>query len=201
MKIVNKYILASCVFCYFAGIYMIADKVGFLRFADEYGIENLLKEWPEELPSLSFVWGFLAAYTFVFIIITYVIYRANETHAKETDELQQKSGELHNYTDRLSLNISQYKRFCKENNIVDRTQEQRLDLLQKQLAALSPAVYKDNANVNSISRIVNEIGKAVTNIKTSGENDRAELNKQFKNLVEDYIDEIQRIRTTSITLK
>ena len=39
MKIVNKYILASCVFCYFAGIYMIADKVGFLRFADEYGIE------------------------------------------------------------------------------------------------------------------------------------------------------------------
>ena len=201
MKIVNKYILASCVFCYFAGIYMIADKVGFLRFADEYGIENLLKEWPEELPSLSFVWGFLAVYTFVFIIITYVIYRANETHAKETDKLQQQSEELHNYTDRLALKISQYKRFCKEKNIVDKSLEQRLDLLQKQLAALSPAVYKDNANVNSISRIVNEIGKAVGNLKTGEENNWTELNTQFKNLVEDYIDEVQRIRTTSITLK
>jgi recombinational DNA repair ATPase RecF len=101
----------------------------------------------------------------------------------------------------LALKISQYKRFCKEKNIVDKSLEQRLDLLQKQLAALSPAVYKDNANVNSISRIVNEIGKAVGNLKTGEENDWAELNTQFKNLVEDYIDEVQRIRTTSITLK
>ena len=130
-----------------------------------------------------------------------MIYRANETHAKETDKLQQQSEELHNYTDRLALKISQYKRFCREKNIVDKSLEQRLDLLQKQLAALSPAVYKDNANVNSISRIVNEIGKAVGNLKTGEENDWTELNTQFKNLVEDYIDEVQRIRTTSITLK
>ena len=62
-------------------------------------------------------------------------------------------------------------------------------------------MFKNKEGSISISRIVNEIGKAVGNLKTGEENDWAELNTQFKNLVEDYIDEVQRIRTTSITLK
>jgi hypothetical protein len=130
-----------------------------------------------------------------------VIYRANETHAKETDKLQQQSEELHNYTDRLALKISQYKRFCREKNIVDKSLEQRLDLLQKQLAALSPAVYKDNANISTISRIVSEMDETIVSMKSTVEGDMAGFNTQFQNLVEDSIDEIQRIRTNSITLK
>ena len=40
MKIVNKYILASCVFCYFAGIYLIASKMGIMRLISRYGLSR-----------------------------------------------------------------------------------------------------------------------------------------------------------------
>ena len=201
MKTVNKYILASCVFCYFAGIYLIADKLGYLQLIGDYGLQQVISEWPAEFPSMTMVFIFLAVYTLFFILITYVIYRANENHAKATDQLQQQREVLHNYADRLSLTISQYKKFCRGKNMVNRTQEQRLDLLQKQLAALSPAVYKDNANISTISRIVSEMDETIVSMKSTVEGDMAGFNTQFQNLVEDSIDEIQRIRTNSITLK
>lgn len=194
MKIVNKYILASCVFCYFAGIYMIADKLGLLQYISRYGIND----WPEEFPSLTTIGIFLIIYTLLFVIITYWIYRANERHAIETDVLQQKVSTIHNYSERLSLVISQYNRICREKNISNKTLGQRLQLLQKQVAALPPAVLNSDG-ADNVARIVNELNEAVTNMKMSVEHDMAAFNIEFGNLVERSIDEVQSIRSNSLS--
>lgn len=194
MKIVNKYILASCVFCYFAGIYMIADKLGLLQYISRYGIND----WPEEFPSLTTIGIFLIIYTLLFAIITYWIYRANERHAVETDVLQQKVSTIHNYSERLSLVISQYNRICREKNISNKTIGQRLQLLQKQVAALPPAVLNSDG-ADNVVRIVNELNEAVASMKMSVEHDMAAFNTEFGNLVERSIDEVQSIRSNSLS--
>lgn len=194
MKIVNKYILASCVFCYFAGIYMIADKLGLLQYISRYGIND----WPEEFPSLTTIGIFLIIYTLLFAIITYWIYRANERHAVETDVLQQKVSTIHNYSERLSLVISQYNRICREKNISNKTIGQRLQLLQKQVAALPPAVLNSDG-ADNVARIVNELNEAVASMKMSVEHDMAAFNTEFGNLVERSIDEVQSIRSNSLS--
>lgn len=194
MKIVNKYILASCVFCYFAGIYMIADKLGLLQYISRYGIND----WPEEFPSLTTIGIFLIIYTLLFAIITYWIYRANERHAVETDVLQQKVSTIHNYSERLSLVISQYNRICREKNISNKTIGQRLQLLQKQVAALPPAVLNSDG-ADNVARIVNELNEAVASMKMSVEHDMAAFNIEFGNLVERSIDEVQSIRSDSLS--
>lgn len=194
MKIVNKYILASCVFCYFAGIYMIADKLGLLQYISRYGIND----WPEEFPSLTTIGIFLIIYTLLFAIITYWIYRANERHAVETDVLQQKVSTIHNYSERLSLVISQYNRICREKNISNKTIGQRLQLLQKQVAALPPAVLNSDG-ADNVARIVNELNEAVASMKMSVEHDMAAFNIEFGNLVERSIDEVQSIRSNSLS--
>lgn len=194
MKIVNKYILASCVFCYFAGIYMIADKLGLLQYISRYGIND----WPEEFPSLTTIGIFLIIYTLLFAIITYWIYRANERHAVETDVLQQKVSTIHNYSERLSLVISQYNRICREKNISNKTIGQRLQLLQKQVAALPPAVLNSDG-ADNVARVVNELNEAVASMKMSVEHDMAAFNIEFGNLVERSIDEVQSIRSNSLS--
>ena len=194
MKIVNKYILASCVFCYFAGIYMIADKLGLLQYISRYGIND----WPEEFPSLTTIGIFLIIYTLLFAVITYWIYRANERHAVETDVLQQKVSTIHNYSERLSLVISQYNRICREKNISNKTIGQRLQLLQKQVAALPPAVLNSDG-ADNVARIVNELNEAVASMKMSVEHDMAAFNIEFGNLVERSIDEVQSIRSNSLS--
>ena len=194
MKIVNKYILASCVFCYFAGIYMIADKLGLLQYISRYGIND----WPEEFPSLTTIGIFLIIYTLLFVIITYWIYRANERHAVDTDVLQQKVSTIHNYSERLSLVISQYNRICREKNISNKTIGQRLQLLQKQVAALPPAVLNSDG-ADNVARIVNELNEAVASMKMSVEHDMAAFNIEFGNLVERSIDEVQSIRSNSLS--
>ena len=194
MKIVNKYILASCVFCYFAGIYMIADKLGLLQYISRYGIND----WPEEFPSLTTIGIFLIIYTLLFAIITYWIYRTNERHAVETDVLQQKVSTIHNYSERLSLVISQYNRICREKNISNKTIGQRLQLLQKQVAALPPAVLNSDG-ADNVACVVNELNEAVASMKMSVEHDMAAFNIEFGNLVERSIDEVQSIRSNSLS--
>ena len=173
---------------------MIADKLGLLQYISRYGIND----WPEEFPSLTTIGIFLIIYTLLFAIITYWIYRANERHAVETDALQQKVSTIHNYSERLSLVISQYNRICREKNISNKTIGQRLQLLQKQVAALPPAVLNSDG-ADNVARIVNELNEAVASMKMSVEHDMAAFNIEFGNLVERSIDEVQSIRSNSLS--
>lgn len=197
MKTINKYILASCVFCYFAGLYLITVKFGILRLVSRYGISRILKEWPEDFPSMTAVWVCLAVYTLFFVLITYWIYRANERHAVETNQLQQKASTIHNYSEILSQIVSKYNRVCRKKNISNKMLEQRLQLLQKQVAALPPAALNNDSE--SIVRIVSELNNALASMDMSVENDMTTFNIQLGNLIERSIDEIQSICSNSLS--
>ena len=201
MKTVNKYILASCVFCYFAGIYMIAAKMGIMRLISRYGLSRTLDEWPANFPSLNLVYICLAVYTVFFAIITYIIYRNIESHGKDMDVLQQKASTLHNYSEGLALVVSRYNRICREKNISNKIQSQRLQLLEKQVSSL-PASVLNNSNASSkIARIVSELDDAISTMDTTAENDIEANNIQFSSLVERSIEDIQRLKTNCITIK
>lgn len=201
MKTVNKYILASCVFCYFVGIYLIAAKMGIMRLVSRYGLSRALDEWPADFPSLNLVYICLAFYTVFFAIITYVIYRNIDSHGKDMDVLQQKASTIHNYSEGLALVVSHYNRICREKNISNKMQSQRLQLLGKQVSSL-PASVLNNSNAGSkIARIVSELDDAVTNMETTAESDVVANNIQFSNLVERAIEDVQRLKTNSVTIK
>ena len=201
MKTVNKYILASCVFCYFAGIYLIAAKMGIMRLISHYGLSRAIDEWPADFPSLNLVYICLAVYTIFFAIITHIIYRNIESHGKDMDVLQQKASTLHNYSEGLTLVVSRYNRICREKNISNKMQSQRLQLLEKQVSSL-PASVLNNSNAGSkIARIVSELDDAVSNMETTAESDVVANNIQFSNLVERAIEDVQRLKTNSVTIK
>jgi len=201
MKTVNKYILASCVFCYFVGIYLIAAKMGIMRLVSRYGLSRALDEWPADFPSLNLVYICLAVYIVFFAIITYVIYRNIDSHGKDMDVLQQKASTIHNYSEGLALVVSRYNRICREKNISNKMQSQRLQLLGKQVSSL-PASVLNNSNAGSkIARIVSELDDAVTNMETTAESDVVANNIQFSNLVERAIEDVQRLKTNSVTIK
>lgn len=201
MKTVNKYILASCVFCYFAGIYLIAAKMGIMRLISRYGLSRAIDEWPADFPSLNLVYICLVVYTVFFAIITYIIYRNIESHGKDMDVLQQKASTLHNYSEGLALVVSRYNRFCREKNISNKMQSQRLQLLEKLVSSL-PASVLNNSNASSkIARILSELDDAISTMDTTAENDIVANNIQFSNFVEQAIDDIQRLKTNSVTIK
>ena len=201
MKTVTKYIIASCVFCYFAGIYMIIVKMGLMRLISRFGLSRVFHEWPEDFPSLNLVFICLALYTLFFILITYWIIKVSKKQGEEMDVLQQKASALHTYTDELLLIVSRYNRICSEKNILNKVQNQRLQLLEKQIAALPASVLNNSNAGNRIAGIISEIDNAVSNMETTAENDAIASDTQFSNIVERAIENVQRLRTSSITIK
>ena len=193
--------MASCVFCYFAGIYLIASKLGFLRIINQYGISRIMDEWPADLPSLKFVYICLAIYTVIFAIITYIIYRNIESHGKDMEALQQKTSTIHNYSEVLALAVSRYNRVCREKNISNKVAGQKLQLLEKQVSSLPASVLNDSNAGDKIAHIVSEIDAAISNMDSSAESDLETINTKFRNLVESGIEDIQRLRANNINLK
>ena len=201
MKTVNKYILASCVICYFVGIYLIAVKIGFMRLISRYGLSKALDKWPENFPSLNIVYVCLAIYTIFFALITYIIYRNIENHGKEMDILQKKTFILHNYSEELSIIVARYNRICREKNNLIKTQSQKLQLLEKQIYSLPTSVLNNSSANSKIARIISDIDEMVSNLETIRENDFEASNIQFCKLIERAIEDVQRLKTNSITLK
>ena len=193
--------MASCVFCYFAGIYLIASKLGFLRIINQYGISRIMDEWPADLPSLKFVYICLAIYTIIFAIITYIIYRNIESHGKDMEALQQKTSTIHNYSEVLALAVSRYNRVCREKNISNKIAGQKLQLLEKQVSSLPASVLNDSNAGDKIAHIVSEIDAAISNMDSSAESDLETINTKFRNLVESGIEDIQRLSANNINLK
>ena len=193
--------MASCVFCYLGGLSLFLVKVGIMRLISKYGINRLIQEWPEEFPSLTIVYIGVAIYTLLFIIITICIYRKIENHSKETDELQQKSSVIHNHSEQLSVIISKYDRICREKKIVNKPLMQRFQLLQKQVAALAPSIFKDSNANDCITQLINELQDVVTNIQVSTAEEQAVCVTQLNNIIENGIIDIRQIQNKSVTIK
>lgn len=169
--------------------------MGIMRLISRYGLSRAFDEWPENFPSLNFVLICLAIYSFIFALLTYIIYRNIENHGKVMDVLQQKAVKLRNYKERIVLIMTRYNRVCRDKNLSNKIQAQRLQLLEKQVSSLPTSVYNNPSADIIIERIVNEIDNAVSNMETNIENDIAESNIRFGNLVEQAIDDVKRLRT------
>lgn len=117
------------------------------------------------------------------------------------DVLQQKASTLHNYSEGLTLVVSHYNRICREKNISNKTQTQRLQLLEKQVSSLPASVLNDNNVGNKIVRIISEVDDAVSNMETTAESDIVANNIQLSNLIERAIEDVQRLKTNSVTIK
>lgn len=169
--------------------------MGFMRLISRYGLNRAFEEWPANFPSLNFVLICLAIYTLIFTLLTYIIYRNVENHGKEMDVLQQKAVKLRNYTERIALIMTRYNRVCRDKNISNKVQTQRLQLLEKQVSSLPTSVYNNNTTDVIIGEIVNKIENAVSNMETNVENDIAELNIRFGNIVEQAIEDAKQLRT------
>lgn len=201
MKTVNKYILASCVFCYFMSLYLFADKFGIMRLISRHGLHHVIDNWPENLPSLNIVYICLAIYTLSYAVLTYWILKVCTQYGKEMEALSQDVSTLHNYSASLSLIVSRYNRICREKRVPNKMQCKRLPLLEKQVSALPASVFNSSNANNRIAQIVDDINAVISNIEMTVGQDFAEPNLQLCSLVESAIEDVQRLRINSITIK
>ncbi len=201
MKIVNKYILASCVFCYFGGLYIAASKMGIMRLVSRYGLSRSFSEWPEDFPSLNLIIVCLAVYTVLFIIVAWWLMKFTIRHGEEMDQLQQKASTLHNYSEQVSMIVSRYGRICRDKNVDSKQSSQRMQLLQRHVASLPASVLANGDAASVLSRTVSHIGDAVSAMENATESAVGDAHQKLLLQVEDAIDTVQRLKTGAISIK
>ena len=94
MKSVNKIIALSCVFCYFAGLYIIAAKMGLIKLIVRYGVSKAIEEIPETFPDIKYLYIGLAVYSLIFVIIAIIIFATITRHGKDMDQLHEESSKI-----------------------------------------------------------------------------------------------------------
>ena len=92
--------MCSCIFCYFAGLWIIASRFGIVKVFTKYNLSEAIDKIPENFPNIEYLYYGLAGYTFLFTIVTYIIYNVASQAGKEQDELQHQSCEVNNYTEK-----------------------------------------------------------------------------------------------------
>ena len=142
MKTVTKIILCSCVFCYFAGLWTIA----------QYGLEYA-DQIPEEFLQTKYLYIGLAVYTVLFVVLSYVIYRYSESTAKEQETLQQESAVVASYGEHMNTLLSQYERSGTKDSKV----WLKLHTLSRQIASLPPTVARNTSLKSEVANIVSSL--------------------------------------------
>lgn len=154
MKTVNKIILLSCIFCYFAGLYFIALKFGLLKLLVRYGMSEIFNEIPKNFPEIKYLYWGLSVYTVIFILLSTVILRTASKHGKEMDLIKSEASEVQNYSETLRQLLA---------HGTNSTITTKLQTLQRQVAALPPAVIRDVAAHQELSNIVRTISAVIDN--------------------------------------
>lgn len=144
MKTVTKIIMCSCLFCYFAGLWMIASRFGLIKLITRYGLAESFDQIPKDFPQVKYLYMGLAVYTLLYAILSYFIYKYSERTAKEQAQLQQEASIVVSYAERMNVLLSQYER----SSIRDVKVRQKLQTLSRQIASLPPAVVR-NASLKS----------------------------------------------------
>ena len=154
MKTTTKIISASCVFCYFAGLWIIATRFGLIKLISRYGVSELLDGIPKDFPQMKYLYIGLGVYTVLFAAISYFIIKYSEGAANEQTQLQQESGAVASYSESMNTLLAQYDR----SDIKDTKKRQKLQLLQRSIASLPPAVIR-TANLKS------EVANTITGLQ------------------------------------
>ena len=180
----------SCAFCYFAGLWLVASKFGLFKILSRYGLSQIFTDIPEDFPQIKYLYYGLLAYTVVYAVIVYIIYKVTSKAGKEQEVLQQQASEVVNYAEKLNILLSDYIRYAKANNITDKTAEQSLKLIQRQVAALPPAIVRSASMKSNLSSIITELQDQL-----SPEFDYS----MFCSTLESAIDTINSLKRRSVT--
>ena len=141
MRTVNKIILLSCIFCYIVGLYIIALKFGLIKLLVRYEISEWFNEVPRDFPQMKYLYIGLAVYTVFFLIISIIIMRTASRHGDDMEQLQDDIVEVNNFSEDINALIQAYKNADVETKETVLT---KLRTLQRQVAALPPAVVQDS---------------------------------------------------------
>ncbi len=156
MKIVSKFIMCSCIFIYFVGIYYIALKFGLIKLISKYGLSEMFNEIPKSFPNMKYFYWALLLYTIIYAIIVYFIYKYLVNNEKEMVELQNNVTDLKLHADELQNIISKYRR--DHNNSEYKTIAlTKLERLQRQVRALPTSVMKNPTFDSELSSMINKL--------------------------------------------
>ena len=182
MKTVNKIILLSCIFCYFAGIYFIVLKFGLIKLLVRYGMSEIFDEIPKNFPEIKYLYWGLAVYTVIFILLSIIILRTASKHGKEMDQIKSEASEVQDYSETLRQLLAQN---------TNSTITTKLQVLQRQVAALPPAVIRDGTAHQELSNIV----RTITTVIDSNDN------QNVLSAIDDAMAKVKSLQRKSVTRK
>ena len=182
MKTVNKIILLSCVICYFAGLYFIALKFGLIKLLVRYGMSEIFDKIPKNFPEIKYLYWGLAVYTVIFILLSIIILRTASKHGKEMDQVKSEASEVQDYSETLRQLLAQNS---------NSTITTKLQVLQRQVAALPPAVIRDGTAHQELSNIV----RTITTVIDSNDN------QNVLSAIDDAMAKIKSLQRKSVTRK
>lgn len=153
MKTVTKIIVYSCVFCYFAGLWMIASRFGLIRLITRYGLSESFNQIPKDFPQVKYLYIALAVYTLLFALLSYILYKYSKRTVKEQILLQQETSTVVSYVERMNVLLAQYE----HSSINDANVRQKLQTLSRQVSSLPPAVVRNASLKSEVVNIINNL--------------------------------------------
>lgn len=161
MRTVNKIILLSCIFCYLAGLYLIALKFGLIKLLVRYEISEWFNEVPKDFPQMKYLYIGLAIYTVIFLIISIIIMRTASQHGDDMEQLQNEIEEVNNISEDINALVRAYKNTENADIETKETVLAKLRTLQRQIAALPPAVAQSNSMKASMAVEIAQLNNAI----------------------------------------
>lgn len=162
MKTVNKIIMCACVVAYFAGLWIIASRFGFVKLLVRYGVSGVFEEIPKTFPEVKYLYYGLGLYTLLFIIVACVVYAVITRHSKEQDDLQQEAASVAGYAERMNGIASDYRFSIREETAAERSAMSSIQALQRRIASLPPAAVRDEAIAAALEKTVVELRELVS---------------------------------------
>lgn len=188
----------SCVFCYFAGIYLLGTRFGLFKLLSRYGLSEIFDEIPKSFPEMKWLYIGLALYTLLFIVVVVIIYKVSKRQVEEQEQLQQEAATVVDYAQALARLIAGYDRIADKSDSLCNTTRQKLQTLQRQVTALPPAVARDKAKQAEIADIIKRLHNTFEELRADATPDRA---TNFLNAIQIAADDLADIRQRSVIIK
>lgn len=187
MKTITKIILSSCIFCYFAGIWIIASRFGLIKLMSRYGLAEAFDQIPKDFPQIKYLYIGLAVYTVFFVIAACIAVKVSQRASEEQERLQQESGAVATYA-QMNMLLSRFERSA----INDANVKQKLQKLSRRIASLPPAVVRDAGMKAEVTGIVGVLQELLSDNCTV---------EAFSAAIDNAQDNIDSLKRRSVTVK
>lgn len=188
MKTVTKITLWTCVFLYFAGLWVIASRFGLLKLISKYGLSQAFEQIPENFPQMKYLYIGLIAYTLIFAALVWLICRYTEQASKEQEQLQQEASVVVSYSERMYRLLATFER----SEMNDAKTKQKLQNLTRRITSLPPAVTRNSSLNSEVSNIVGRLQDLLADGCTP---------QSFSSAIDNAIDNIDSVKRRCINLK